>query len=83
MKTVIDHAASAERVDRLRPVSVARETGCTAQMVSQVLRGVYPRMGTPKAQLILDHYRRLGVLVERPATDAVDESGWGQQRLAA
>lgn len=83
MKTIIDHAASAERVDRLRPVSVAKELGCTGQMVSQVLRGVYPRMGSPMAQRILDHYRSLGVLVEVPETDAVDESGWGQQRLAA
>lgn len=83
MKTIVDHQASVARVNRMRPVVVARELGCTAQMVSQVLRGNYPRMNSEKAQQILDHYRTLGGLVEVPVTDAVDGSGWGQQRLAA
>jgi predicted transcriptional regulator len=82
MKTAIDHAETARLVNRYRPVTIAKELGCTPQMVSNVINGCYPAMGSEMAQRIVEHLRKLEVLVERPL-DVVDESGWGQDRLAA
>ena len=76
----------------LNLAEVARELNRTAKvgdksvsrsMVVKVLTGTYPRMHSPGAQRVLGYVRARNLLVEAADVDQIDESDWGQQRMAA
>lgn len=74
----IDHQATWEKIRQVRPSVIAAHCGVTPPLVTAVINGTYPRMNAPKAQLVLDRLRELGVLVE--VEDHVNSSN---SRLAA
>lgn len=83
MKPKVDHGATRQKYMEFRLQNIAAHCGVSPAIVTAVMDGYYKQMESESALKVLQRFRELGFLVELPELDTVDESGWGQERLAA